>query len=266
MPRAAGDTGGYEFRLYNKANGRYQTEIKIELVSVTTVIKATLVAPGLVHWAHNVTRDNIAGLVCVLQESGLDPREILDLLSDSDWTKEYLTENRLMPMDVRDDAGDRGDSAHAFLDQLAQLSLREDEEAADTLAKRTLDLGRADGFKRATAQWWIDCQPVVLGGEDFVYSLKHGFAGTYDLLWNQAGVVTLTDLKTRRDDLKAYESDHIQTGAYDIAREERTGRFVDRRTALIVHENGKYDEAEADIDRSAFLDLLHCYDKIRGRG
>ena len=98
-------------------------------------------------------------------------------------------------------------------------------------------------------------------------SLEHQFAGSTDLIWrNNDGDLVVTDLKSRKAGLDAYESDHIQVGAYSIAYEEMTGQYVDKETVLVVRGDGTWDEYQSNLDnRAIFLSLVSVYNNLKGR-
>lgn len=267
MARAAGDTGTYDFVLRRKDSGKYDLDCKLEFDSVTTVISAVLAKPFLVGWAFNYALEVVKVIVDKDREGHLswspDPNEglvdVLELLSSPDDLDEFIKENRLHHKDVKNDAADRGKEEHVHLETLANLALDEDHQAADDVARRWLASEKSTGYRRATAAWWLDHEPKVVASEAFLLSKQHWFAGTCDLI-TEGEVI---DLKSRRAGLGMYDSDDIQTGAYEIALEEQTG-IVRSRYVLVIHEDGTYDYEDAKIDQTAFLDLLQVYRKLKG--
>ena len=271
--RAAGSKSYYTFVLRNENTGRYDQNVKIELDSVTSIIKSTLAAPQLVPWAYRVTRDNISGLTSVFvdaaKELGNDEWErqvdmLLDTLSDADMLDEYLKENRLRPDDVRDDAATRGSTEHGFLERLGAAGL-ETEGAAQQLAQDCLNSDTTNDFSKGIAGWWLDRNPRVVASEIVLVSLTHRFCGSVDLVWlDDDGNLVVTDLKTRGAGKGAYSSDHIQVGAYALAYEEMVGRDVQRTTVLVVREDGTWLEEETTIPRQTFIDIANVYRALKG--
>jgi len=270
MGRAAGSGSNYEFVLFNKSTNKYDKDHTIELISVTSVIGATLIKQGLTWWAYYQTVESVAALVTALKDHVWEEDEDIDLmgvLTDPGSLDELIAANRMRPDDVKEDAGDRGHAEHATLEALANAALAGDAGDGDIMAEKIRDSDRSTGWAKATADWWLTKRPEVVSSETFVKSLKHGFCGTFDLLYRDAdGALVLTDLKSRGAGKGIYESDHIQTGGYEIAYEEETGTFVDYRTVLVVREDGSWIEQVADIERDAFLDLLSLYNKMKGKG
>jgi PD-(D/E)XK nuclease superfamily protein len=266
MPRAAGDGAYYVFRLYNQGTGRYDHNREIRLASVTTVIKATLAAPLLVGWSSRITRDHIAAVLGMLDltEKDEDGMTALDYLSDGDLLYEFMVENRLMPDDVKEEGGEAGKENHAYLERLAAIALNVDDEAADRYAAATLEKSK-NGWERAIAKWWLERQPTPVASEEMLFSLRYGFAGTIDLcLWDpETGEYSIVDLKCRGEGRTAYESDHVQTGAYAVAWEEMFGQPIKHRSVLVARSDGTYVEEPSFTDPADFLHLLHVWDDIK---
>ena len=267
MPRVAGNKSYYTFVLRNENTGRYDQNVKIELDSVTSIIKSTLAAPQLVGWAYRTTRDNISGMVSVLQEDESRPlhdEALLDTLSDADMLDEYLKENKLRPDDVRDAAAERGSTEHGFLERLGAAGL-ETEGAAQQLAQDCLNSDVTNDFSKGIAGWWLDRNPRVVASEIVLVSLTHRFCGSVDLVWlDDDGNLVVTDLKTRGAGKGAYSSDHIQVGAYALAYEEMVGRDVQRTTVLVVREDGTWLEEETTIPRQTCIDIANVYRALKG--
>lgn len=260
MPRAAGSGTHYEWVLRNKYNGQYNHDCTIELPSVTSVIKSTLAAPALVGWAYRSTRDAISGAVGVLaSDPALRPEQIVDMVEDADWLEEWLKENRLRPEDVRDERGEFGTAAHVSLEKLAEA------EAPLDLADKLLSNPRSTPEQRAIATWWLEARPSVVASEKVMYSLRHGFSGTVDLISEREfGGLTVTDLKTRRKGLGVYTSDEAQVGGYQIMYEEMTRTRVQSRTILLAQDDGTPLEVPVSTDPEVFLRLLDVYRMLKG--
>ena len=271
MGRAAGDGSHYTFVLRNLSTGKYDSSATISLPSVTSVIGRVLAKPALIPWTYRETRDAISGMVAVhLASSGGHPDtvdDLLDVLADSDALEAYLASNQLRPQDQKDEAAVRGRKAHGALEKMAELALEQDGTAADALANRILDKPQSTPFDRASASWWLDREPEVVATETFLWSLQHGFAGTVDLVWrDNEGALTITDLKSRKAGQPAWESDHIQVGAYSLIWEEQTGEKADKQSVLVVRADGTWDEYVSNVDNEAvFLDLLSVYKELTRR-
>jgi len=259
MPRAAGSSSHYEFVL-RRATGSYDKDTIIKLPSVTHII-GNVVAKPLDGWVYKVTRDNISGMVNVLDDHR---DELLDTMADPDMLAEYMKENRLRPEDVAGDASTRGTREHEMLEALCKAYLESDETAAEQLANRTLKRDTASPWAKAIASWWLDRYPHIIASESVLYSLTLGVAGTVDMVYGMQGEVIVTDLKTRGEGKPAYRSDFIQTDGYADMWEEMTGEIVDRRTVLIAREDGTVDEYENDLPRGTFRQTKELYDLLKG--
>lgn len=268
MARAAGSRGFYTFVLKDMTTERYRRDVTIRLPSVTTIIGATLAKPFLVQWAYGHTRDVIVGLATMIREGTLEVEDFLDTFDDEQDAKDWFKENRLTPDDVKFDAAERGTAAHDFLEHLAKTFQKAGTGAAHELATKqwhkpwTPDTDGA--YLHAVAGWWMARQPVVEETETVLYSLKHGYAGTVDLIWwDDKGQLLCTDLKSRRAGLGIYDSDDIQTGAYAIAYNEFHDKHIDERSVLLVHDDGSFTEEESTIDSGTFLVVLSLYKALR---
>jgi hypothetical protein len=260
MARAAGNGGQYIYRLFNLETGRYDHEHELRFSSVTTVIKAVLASPALSIWLKNQTMDNIAGMAAVLQGAEIAPEAILDMISDGDWLREYMKENRLRTEDIRDEASDRGKEEHYHLEQLGKIALYFDSHAADEQARKYLD--SRNGWRRATGGLWLALEPDIVAVEEPLVHLGHRYAGTADVLSREG----TADLKSRGAKKVVYESDHIQSGAYQMAAKEYEGLYPSvgpHRSVWLIREDGTFC-VETDLyPEDTFLDLLSVYRKTR---
>lgn len=262
MPRAAGNSSHYTFRLFNESTGKYETDCEIKLASVTTVIGAVLAKPQLVGWAYRQTTDSVAALVTELKGRGEEEdSEVLELLSDAGMLDEYLRENKMRPDDMKFEASKRGIRAHTYLENLAELSLT---NATLALSQANRDCTARDPYNRAIATWWSHNFPRVHSSELKLWSLEHGFMGTTDLLWyDNEGLLHCTDLKTRKAGGSVYDSDLIQGGAYKIAFEEMYGQEVDVVDVLLAREDGSYQCTPSTYAPDLFLMLLSTYNALK---
>jgi hypothetical protein len=263
MPRAAGNKNYYEFVL-RSASGRYLRNTTIQLPSVTTILGATLAKPMLVGWAYRFTRDVASSLAAMAVEGIINWGDLLDTMSDPDEFEAFLKENKLRPDDTKNERAEEGTAGHDFLEDLAKTFLEGGEVAAQKKAGAMLSSSAGAPEKKAIAGWWLDRNPQVERAEGVLFSLLHGFAGTVDLIWwDEDGNLVLTDLKTRKEGSSAYDSDHLQCNAYEIAWNEWEPKHIDRRTVLIARLDGTWDEYEGSLDNQVFLDVLSVYKGLR---
>ena len=73
--------------------------------------------------------------------------------------------------------------------------------------------------------FWSTYKPELISTEEFVFSDKHKYAGTADLLVKMNGETWLLDIKTSNNLHRSY---HLQLAAYAKALEEAKGIKIDR--------------------------------------
>lgn len=267
MARAAGDSATYRWVLQRKDTGEYFPDpaTDVELPSVTTIIHKVLAAPALVGWAYRTTRDNISAYVSFVKNDdnlkNTDVMDMVDTFSDSDMLEEFLKDNSLRPDDVRDEAAARGRAEHSHLETLCGL----DPDSAMDCAYGMIEEG---GYAKAIGQWWTDKVPTVVASEVVLRSLTHQFAGSVDMVYrNATHPLSVTDLKTRKEDATAYASDFFQIDGYDIAWNEMNPKNqAHRKTVLVARADGTYREVESKLEDGAFLKLLDIYNVMKEVG
>ncbi|MGH7273711.1 MAG: hypothetical protein ACREIQ_04555, partial [Nitrospiria bacterium] len=192
-----------------------------------------------------------------------DPSEIIAMISQPEELEGLLKEAKIRPIDVRDQRGDEGTATHAFLERLINVALAGDPGDADPIAEVAVQKGPS--LEAGVGAWWLESKPIPIAGELFVRSLKHGFAGTVDLvqLHPSASFSLVTDLKTRGVGKGVYDSDYVQVDAYAIAYEEMRGHRVSDTSVLIVREDGSYEESISPLPRGTFLDVLSLDRKLQ---
>ena len=241
------------------------TPTRFDLPRVTEVIKATLAAPNLIEWTYRRTVDSIAGAIGVLQGTGLDDDSFWETLGDADLLDEWLQENRIRPIDVRDERASEGHRAHEFLAFLAQQTLSHGPEKGKLIANAVLEESNSTAFSQGVASWWLAESPQPVASEIPLVSLTHRYAGTCDLVWRDSeDELILTDLKTRRAGIGVQLSDEIQVTAYIRAYEEMRQIPVYRGSVLVACDDATFDEQDVSVDEEVFLRLRELYRMIRG--
>jgi hypothetical protein len=223
------------------------SSVIIQLPSVTTILDV-ISKPALYGWYWKTTVEGIAEL---LRQDGLKG-------ATSDELKGMLKERKLRPYDLRGTAADRGTHAHDILESLATGAATPDL-VRSYYAERTEQKHEPpmDGFTAGVLKWWEETQPKVIAAEELVYSLRHGFAGTFDLLWMNGNARScLTDLKTSK---AVYAEAHLQLAAYKLAWEETHPTPIDRMTVLRTTEDGDYEHTTVDADPDLFLRLIELW-------
>jgi hypothetical protein len=226
------------------------------LPSVTEIIGATLAKPQLLDWYYSTTVDSIETL--------------LDTFKDvpEDGLEAWLEVNKLRPHDIRDTRAEEGTAAHEYLAYLASF------DPVEAVVQRPSP-GFNGVFQEAIFHWWKTRVPKVLASETVLYSLRHGFAGTCDLVVEldrkpTVGTeVALIDLKTRKANPipKAYVSDQLQLAAYRLAWDEMHPENPIQATyALLALDDGSWRMVDTHLSSSVFLSLLDVYHGLKGVG
>jgi hypothetical protein len=259
MPRIAGDSPGYTFRLCRNYDGRVEpTEHGFELRSVTTIINHVIAKPfaagawfgfrmGLEGVAQTdmdeVDLDDPAAIEAALKKNGIDPNQTL-----------------------KKDA-DRGRTAHDVLEHLAKGNK---DFATALMRKEQKEKGTAYG--EAVWDWWhakMAYHPTILRSEFPVWNLRQGYAGTVDL-FADGEVVDLKTHKpasgfTKPDAGPAYLSDLLQVRAYRSAMEEM-GEEPTGNRIVVARPNGKYVEDEREVSAELWEDVVRMDRLLLERG
>lgn len=227
----------YRFALLDEL-GTPDPDNVIALPSVTTILDV-LSKPALYGWYWKTTVEGVSKL---LEQDGLKGATVDEL-------KGMLKARALRPYDLRDSAADRGTNAHDYLEGLAKGLITPTEILADE---------QADGYARGVARWWTERQPQPLASEVVVRSLRYGFAGRFDLIYQNGNArVVLADLKTSK---AVWTEAHLQLAAYKLAWEEmHPDRKIDRTMVLRTNADGQYEETSVDADPELFCRLIDVW-------
>ena len=245
----------YTFTLENRP------EVSISLPRVTEIC-GVLDKPGLQWWYAKLPVQAIARFY---KE---DP-EFAAHLHDPDEIHAYLKAKKATPWFESRRAMDRGQYVHGAL-----------ENYVKTGNPGTLD-PEFKGYVTAGMKWWDSTEREVVGVETTLYSLRHGYAGTADLLYRTipdgevvqavaegaargpAPVPTLTiaDWKTSKSD---YDSHHFQLAGYAGAWEEMTGDPVAKTEIILLGEDGNFRVVEGRAGFDDFLAVLDVWKRVQG--
>lgn len=189
--------------------------------SVTEIIDAVLAKNGLPDWYY---KQAVQGFGTLLEKYGEHlPKDVRSLHS-------LMKSEGLSPYSVRDAAASQGIAIH---------------NAVEALAK-----GRRPTVFPSLTTWWKDKglkKDRILGAESLVYSGRHGYAGTVDLVYRDdpltaptaagalgEGPVVLADIKTGA----IRDSHEIQVELYRWAWEEMGNKHIDRLQIIQVPRDG----------------------------
>jgi len=261
MARIAGDAPGYSFRLCRMTNGfATPTSHGFDLISVSTFIGDVMGKPAgaMSYWGFRI---GMSGVVDALAEG-----EALDGL-DAETLEELLKQRGVSPNMRLAEAGDRGNNAHQILEWIAAGWDEEGPEAnAEEPSFRMVAEAYAEDEERTAGtrygwgviEWWdqqvqpqIDCGYIdEVHAEVPVWSLKHRFAGQFDLAihWSDRAAeggqepgYEVLDLKTHKPASgftkpgqgPGYVSEAAQIRAYRMAWEEMgLGKTIGQRIVL----------------------------------
>lgn len=187
-------------RYYDTPDGTYP--------SVTTVL-SVIGKPALINWAGKVERELVMGVSADLYAdvSGTPKMSRLAWLT----TMEQRLGKQRAHQRLLAKAGEIGSQTHALIEWTLRAKLCQQPGPSPHITDK--------------AQWafmvfedWaksVSLKPILV--EQIVWSNKHGFAGTMDLLAEVEGKLTVVDFKTGK---AVYPEAHLQNAAYRSALRE----------------------------------------------
>ena len=183
-----------------------------------------------------------------------------DIFGANQWVVNWATkfDNAEDMKAYREKRSEEGMAAHAYA-----------EDYVDRVKTGKPLVAPETGFDRAFDRFVATEQPIFVESEAIVYSLKHGYAGTLDLvLLGEGGVPIVVDIKTRGDKIyKAYMTDRLQCRLYAMAAYEMG--LIDRpdgpTATLMIKSNGRYtlDETSETVETAEAVLALHALTKGR---
>lgn len=183
---------------FNEKNHAYKLDGK-RLTGVTTII-GILDKPALIGWASNQAVEYITG------KAKYNRKENIYKI-----TKAELENGRKAWCIKRDKAGDIGTEVHNLIELYVKAQINGNRFEANHKDERVIKM--FEKFK----EWAEEENIKFLLSEQKLYSRKHWFAGTVDLVFEKDGKKYIGDIKTARD---IYKTNYIQMGGYDIMLEE----------------------------------------------
>ena len=210
MARAAGDSPFYRFGIVNRDN--QITGQVAELYSVTTILKA--IGKPLTWWGYKLGILALREAYVALEEENSDS---LMLASDDELYETIKQRKVITPNVVRDKAGSRGTTIHDVVETYFVHNKLPDPATVDA---------ELHPYIKAFVTWTQDFlsdstdHRVVLV-ERPVYSLRHQYAGTCDLIIFKDGVYYIVDIKTSK---ALYSDTLLQPIAYMHAAMEMSER------------------------------------------
>ena len=213
-----------------------------ELPSVTKILGVIDKSEALTWWAFTRTVEAMVQM----NNDGV-------FFSTADEAIMYLAEQKVRPIDLRDQAAERGTNVHEALSLYAE----DNPPAFHTLAESE----RA--YHKSLAGWIIETRPRFFATEVPVVSLAHRYAGTFDYLRHcdcGCGGLVLGDAKTSK---AIYDSAHLQVAAYAAAYLELTGVRVCHTELLHLRADGLAGEVERGVaELEDFLAVAALHEKL----
>lgn len=256
MGRIAGDNPGYTFRMMRNGPGGKLTATPYGFVldSVTTIIGATIPKP----FSAGAWYGYRMGLEGVVKNYG--GRSVP---SSAEVLEKRLSESGANPNQQLDVSRNRGFAAHDVLELLAG---DERERALEVIARERATQDTLYG--QAVLKWWDEeGHKKKWKAEQPVFSLKHGYAGTADLI----GATEVVDLKTHKPQVgftkdgngPAYLSDLLQLRAYRCAWEEMGNVAPQGNMILIARPNGNYLTDNREVPEALWLQCVEMYNALK---
>lgn len=209
------------------------------LTGVTTII-GVLDKPALVQWSANMACDYIE--------------------KAEEVTPEVIKEARTAWRRKRDKAGDIGNRIHSAIEEYVKAKIN--SQPVPVLELTEHEQKMFDKF----LEWEKDNNVKFLLSEQKLYSEKHWFAGTVDLVVEIDGKKYVADIKTAKD---IYYTNFIQMAGYHVALEE-LGKIKDCAGYIVVNlpkELNRKGEAKLKVEqktnmedfKKAFLNCVELY-------
>lgn len=235
---------GYFTEIYQNKKGGWSYKKASKLLGVSTIAKyLDANVDPLLYWAAKLDQTGIAELASQAIAADAD----LTWLCEQATINEALKDAELTWRHVRDKTATRGTNVHERI-----LNALATDEKPPNLA----DLEPEErGYGQAVFRWWQDRKPEPIAAERVTASLKHGFAGRFDLLADIGGERILLDAKTREKGA-VRKSDHVQLAGYEVANRDCGLPASDAQVALILKPDGTYREQRSLATEQHFYAAL----------
>jgi hypothetical protein len=233
-----------------KRSGRFYEVPDVGLLPSVTTILNCVGKPALINWAAKVEREMA---VEVSTQLYIDAIKAGKTLTPVHWKMSLETRMGTQKASQKQltQAGDIGTEVHNLVEWTIRTQLSQKVGPSPKIR---------DAAQWAFMAWedWrksVDLKPIAV--EQVVYSKKHGYAGTLDLLAEVNGVLTVIDWKTGK---AVYSEAHLQNAAYRQAiREMGHG---DPQQGIVVRlpkniEDPEFEAVVADDEGKSFDTFLH---------
>jgi hypothetical protein len=217
------DSAKHQYRVVKKGR-RYK-------VPSVTGVCGILAKPALIQWAANSSVELCKGAI----SPGVEYSET--------YLEEVWRAARKASGGIKSEAASKGTSVHKAIEEC--LRGGQSESDSNPQANEVL-------------RWLERERASVLEIERRLYSCRHRYSGTLDLLAEINGKLVLVDFKTSKG---VYPEYRLQTAAYVYAVEEETKKHIDSRVILQIADDGSvtphvYNKDAQKADFGAFLAAL----------
>ena len=256
----------------------------VEVPSVTTVLDV-LRKDGLAWWGQGRGAQGVIdlfGLGALTTEiDWQDEKEYIvipqgedNIVADEAAIVDLLKQHKLTVNHRLDQAADRGVSVHDALETWARNGHMPNPEEFPETEK---------GYVQGLLNFIEDVNPAPMKCEVMVGSVKHQYAGRFDLVLGFVGPfeytskcypkradkreqfleteTVLCDLKTSKG---VYTSHHLQLAAYELAAVEGGYSPTNRQAVIHVTANGKYELVFSTATAEQFLAVRSVYAALEG--
>lgn len=223
--------GGKHQLEFNEKTHRYKVD-GVWVSGVTSMLKRIDKGEGLMQWAANCAVESY--------KNGAD---------EATAKKAWVT--------FRDTAANTGKDAHAWISHF--LKTGESQKLSP----------EAEPSVSAFKLWWTIHKPENIQSERIVYSAKHHYCGTCDIIFQAGNKRVIADFKTGSPDrewkaysktysgkLRAYQEHYYQCALYDQAMFEEDGIYADIYSMIYITKEGKlhvFSTSRPDMYREAAL-------------
>jgi hypothetical protein len=241
---------------FDEKRHRYELDGK-PLTGVTTIL-GVIAKPSLIQWAADMTA-SFFGWVNPKYET--QDIEKLELPATKQEFFDRLCEARVQHCKRKEKAGDIGTQAHKHIELLVISAIKETGGYFSETLKYECE-PQVNIMVNHFIKWAIDNKVKFIESEKRLYSMKHWFAGTCDLVFEMDGKRYIGDIKTSS---AIYNEHFFQMAGYEIALEEMGYPKVDGYLVINLKKDGKFDlkiAENTEINKQAFLHALGLYKVI----
>ena len=210
---------------------KLDTGKKLRLAGVTKYI-SLLDKPALIRWAVNCAIDHIK-----------------ENMNDSQNPLALVEEARYKHDEIKKDSARKGNEIHGWIETYIKTKEREMPPSEDTTMAII-----------GLYEWILN--EKILDSEKIVFSKKHLFVGTLDLIIEREGKKWLVDIKTGNGN-KIYPEMVLQLSAYKGAYEEELGKIEGCMILQVNKETGEVTEHIVECEKEdykTFLDIKKVYE------